>query len=52
MDNSTWRAYGRAPNAGCLVGRDGKVIDQEGWFDREKMRAAIKRALKASSSKD
>jgi len=52
MDNSTWRAYGRAPNAGCLVGRDGRVIEQEGWFDPQKIRAALKGRLKASSSKD
>jgi len=46
MDNAVWKAYGGAPNSACLVGRDGKVIEEEGWFEPAKMRAAIKRAMK------
>jgi hypothetical protein len=48
MDNSMWRAYGSAPNSACLVGRDGKVIQYEGWFDPAKMRVAIERSLEKS----
>ena len=42
MDNAVWKAYGSAPNAACLVGKDGQVIEDQGWFDPAKMRQAIK----------
>jgi peroxiredoxin len=45
MENSTWKAYGSAPNAAYLVGRDGKIVEQQGWFDPEKMRTAIVKLL-------
>ena len=45
MDNAVWKAYGGAPNSAYLVGRNGKIIEQEGWFDPARMRAAIERAL-------
>jgi hypothetical protein len=50
MDNAAWKAYGGAPNSACLVGRDGRVIEEEGWFNPEKMRAAIEKALAASAN--
>jgi hypothetical protein len=45
MENSTWKAYGSAPNAAYLVGRDGKIVEQQGWFDPLTMRAAIVKLL-------
>ncbi len=42
MDNGAWKAYGSAPNSGFLIGSDGKVIEQEPWFDPPAMRAALK----------
>lgn len=45
MENSTWKAYGSAPNAAYLVGRDGKIVEQQGWFNPETMRAAIVKLL-------
>jgi hypothetical protein len=50
MENSTWKAYGSAPNAAYLVGRDGKIVEREGWFDPEKMRAAIMTLLPDSAN--
>lgn len=41
MDDATWKAYGSAPNCACLIGRDGKVIEQQGWFEPHEMRKAI-----------
>ncbi|MDP3849647.1 MAG: deiodinase-related protein [Luteolibacter sp.] len=32
MDNHNWEAYGRAPNAAYLIGRDGRVALRQGWF--------------------
>jgi hypothetical protein len=46
MENGTWKAYGSAPNSAYLIGQDGKVIEQEGWFEAAKMRETIKQALK------
>jgi hypothetical protein len=51
FDNTAWAAYGSAPNSACLVGRDGKVVEQEGWFDPAKMRAAIEAHLKRTAPK-
>ena len=45
MDNAAWKAYGSAPNSACLVGRGGKVIEWQSWFDPAKMREVIERHL-------
>jgi hypothetical protein len=46
MDNAGWRTFGRAPNSAILIGPSGKAVEQELWFDPEKMRSAIKANLK------
>ena len=51
MDNSAWAAFGRAPNSACLIGRDGKVVAQQAWFNPGEMRSAIERLLKPSTGK-
>lgn len=45
LDNAAWKAYGSAPNSACLVGRDGKVVEWEAWFEPAKMRQALERHL-------
>jgi hypothetical protein len=45
MDNANWKAYGSAPNCAYLVGRDGKVVEAQPWFDARPMREAIVRLL-------
>jgi hypothetical protein len=51
LDNTAWAAYGSAPNSACLVGQDGKVVEQQGWFDPARMRAAIEAHLKRTAPK-
>lgn len=46
MDDAVWKAYGSAPNSATLVGRDGKVLEYEKWFEPQTMRVAITKALK------
>jgi hypothetical protein len=47
MDNKTWKAYGSAPNAAYLVGIDGKIVEQQGWFDPSRMQDAISSYIKS-----
>jgi hypothetical protein len=49
MDNKTWKAYGSAPNAAYLVGTDGKIVEQQGWFDPQKMKSSISKYLEQHS---
>lgn len=45
MRNSTWRAYGGAPNAAYLIGQDGTIKLRQGWFEFKELEEAIKREL-------
>lgn len=45
MTNSTWEAYGGAPNAAYLIGADGTVTLRQGWFEPEDFENALKREL-------
>lgn len=41
MENSTWKAYGGAPNSAYLIGRDGRVRLRQGWFEPEGLEQAL-----------
>lgn len=45
MDNRTWEAYGRAPNAAYLIRRDGRVALRQGWFHSGSFGKAINSLL-------
>jgi hypothetical protein len=49
MDNATWKTYGSAPNCAYLIGTDGRVVAQQGWFDPAEMRKAIETLLAKES---
>lgn len=46
IDNPTWKAYGSAPNCAYLIGTDGKIVAQQGWFLRDGLNKAISQYLK------
>lgn len=48
MDNSTWRAFGSAPNVAILVHPDGRIAVKQGWFEPQEMARAITALLKNS----
>jgi hypothetical protein len=43
MDNRFWAFIGRASNLGLVIDVDGTVLARTGWFDEEKLRAALVR---------
>jgi hypothetical protein len=49
MDDATAKAYGGLTNAAVLVGRDGKVIAHQKWFEPYALRRMIDDALKTAS---
>jgi phage shock protein A len=50
MDDATAKAYGGLTNAAVLVGRDGKVIAHQKWFEPYTLRRMIDDALKTTPS--
>jgi Spy/CpxP family protein refolding chaperone/peroxiredoxin len=46
MDDATAKAYGGFTNAAFLIGRDGKIIARQKWFEPYAMRRMIDAALK------
>ena len=51
MDNSTWRAYGRAPNAAYLIGIDGRIRVRQGWLDPAGLKQALEYELLTTNNK-
>lgn len=47
MGNSTWKAYGAAPNAAYLIGTDGQVKLRQGWFQKGAFGRALAKELEA-----
>jgi hypothetical protein len=45
MDNRVRKAYGSAPNAGYLIGRDGRVVVRHGWFHPPAMERSFQEHL-------
>ncbi len=41
MDNPLWCTYGPAPNIAYLIGTDGTIVEKQGWYQPELMKAAI-----------
>jgi hypothetical protein len=49
MDDATAKAYGGVTNAAVLIGRDGKVVAHQKWFEPYALRRMIEDALKTAS---
>jgi len=47
MDNPVWCTYGPAPNIAYLIGKDGKIIEKQGWYKPNLMEVAIKNYLES-----
>lgn len=45
MENSTWNAYGKAPNAAYLIGKDGLIKLRQGWFEPVEFEKVLKEEL-------
>lgn len=45
MDNRVREAYGSAPNAAYLIGRDGRVVARHGWFYPPAMERSLQEYL-------
>jgi len=45
MQDSTWNAYGRAPNSGYLIGMDGRIKLRQGWLKPKDLEKAILKEL-------
>jgi len=45
MDNPVWCTYGPAPNIAYLIGRDGRIVAKQGWYQPELMLPLIKEHL-------
>ncbi len=41
MDNPLWCTYGPAPNIAYLIGTGGTIVEKQGWYQPELMKAAI-----------
>jgi hypothetical protein len=41
IDNPVWCTYGPAPNIAYLIGKDGKIVAKQGWFDGVRMEMSI-----------
>jgi hypothetical protein len=50
LRNSTWAAYGQAPNAAYLIGTDGRVKLRQGWFEPRAFEDALQRELQADAA--
>lgn len=46
FDDASWHAIGQAPNLGLLVDANGVVRERCGWFDAQRLFAAIERLAK------
>lgn len=49
MDDATAKAYGLAPNGAVVIGRGGKVIARQQWFDPYTLRRHIDAAAKPAT---
>jgi len=45
IENSAWYAYGKAPNAAYLIGKDGLIKLRQGWFEPVELEKALKEEL-------
>ncbi len=45
MDNTVWKAFGESPNCAYLIGRDGKVVAQQGLSNPVAMRGELEKLL-------
>jgi hypothetical protein len=45
MDNPIWCTYGPAPNIAYLIGKNGKIIAKQGWYEPQLMQKAIEKYL-------
>src|SRR5262245_33919103 len=45
MNNEGWDKFGGGPNMALLIGRDGVLVEKQGWFDDATMQAAIVKLL-------
>lgn len=50
MDNATWKAYGSSPNCAYLIDTRGRVVFRQGLFNKDEMRAAIRKLLAAEAA--
>jgi len=41
IDNPLWCTYGPAPNIAYLIGKDGKIVAKQGWYNPTTMESAI-----------
>ena len=48
MDNGVWCTYGPAPDSAYLIGRDGMVVEKQGWYQPKQMESAIEKYLSES----
>ncbi len=48
MQNSTWKAYGQAPNAAYIIGVDGRIKLRQGWFEPVKFEPRPPRSARPS----
>jgi hypothetical protein len=45
MDNLVWCTYGARPNNAYLIGRDGKIIEKQAWYQPQEIEEAIKKII-------
>lgn len=43
MENQAWDALGHGPNVAVLIGRDGVVLEKQGWFNPQEMQRAMQK---------
>ncbi len=49
MDNPLWSTYGPSPNIAYLIGTDGRIVEKEGWYEPELMKATVETHLTGTS---
>lgn len=41
MENTVWKAYGKAPNCAHVIGRDGRVVEAQPWLEAARLRQVL-----------
>ena len=50
MDNTVRTAYGRLPNSAVIIGKDGIIVEKQGWADPAAIDIIVAQLLQEDSS--
>ena len=50
IDNAVWTEYGRLPNSAVIIGKDGIIVEKQGWADPAAIDKIVAQLLQDDSS--